>query len=147
MGLGDSFAKSGNGQEMMESEYEFEESIDFGPSRPKKFMLSQMMYSGDEHPSKAKQKRESRISTQENNILRHSVGKRHNVLLKAMFVYLQMIDKLEALFDRTKSKTVLYILTLFVSRISHWNTTILTPLKQKKAYFNDGNFDLKSFPS
>lgn len=141
LGFGDSFGKSGNDQEMMQSEYEFEESIDFGPSNPKKFMLSQMMYSGDESvPSKEKKKRESKITAKESKILKHSVGKRHNVFLKAIFVYLSMVDQLEVIFDSSKSKTVLYILTLFVSRISQWNAAILSPLKKKKAYFSAGKY-------
>lgn len=134
---GDSLTKSNNNQDFMESEYEFETSMVSENINSQKYMLSQMIYEGSSDLEK-KKKRMSKFKKNHLQILDHSVGKRHNIFLKALLVYLDMADKLEQIFDSSKNKTLLYLLTLLVNRIENWNRSVIKPLKKKQRYFSEG---------
>ena len=117
----------------MESVYDFESSA---------FSVGQNGTSA-EHGSKAnrneksstRQRLLSKIEKPQMDLLRSQKGKRHFRFFKALVEFLNLVDKLQSLYDRNSHKTLLYLLTLLVNRIESWNLTVLGALKANKKYF------------
>ena len=135
---GNSFNKNNNNQDLMESEYEMENSIISEEyDEDNKIMLSQMMYEGSKQKIK-KNEMLNKLSTNQKVLLQDSSSSDYYTFFKVLMVYLDITENLYQLFENTKNKTLLYLLTLIVNRIEAWNKSIINCLKKSKAYFIDG---------
>ena len=120
----------------MESEYDFESSeFSIGENRNNVDKGSRTI--GIDNS--ARKRLFSKIEKIQLTFLKSEKGKRHYQYFKALIEYLNLVDKLQNLFDQSSHKTLLYLLTLLVNRIESWNSTILGALKKNKKYFLSGN--------
>jgi hypothetical protein len=121
----------------MESVYDFESSA-FSIGDNGSLLENGSRVHGKENSS-TRQRVLSKIEKPQMDLLRLDKGKKHFMFFKAILEYLNLVDKLQNLYDRSQHKTLLYLLTLLMNRIESWNMTVLGALKKNKKYFSKGN--------
>lgn len=130
---GGSQRDSGDPQDFMESEYEFESSAYSvninGGTQEKGSRLNK------NEKNSAKQRLLNKIEKPHLNFLKSEKGKKHFLFFKTLIEYLNLVDKIQSIYDKGSQKTLLYLLTLLVNRIENWNSIVLNYLKKKKRYF------------
>lgn len=118
----------------MESVYDFESSA-FSVGQNGSAMENGSKTNRNEKSS-ARQRLLAKIEKPQMDLLRSQKGKRHFRFFKALVEFLNLVDKLQNLYDRNSHKTLLYLLTLLVNRIENWNLTVLGALKGNEKYFS-----------
>jgi hypothetical protein len=117
----------------MESEYEFESSA-FSVDANRDSQEKRSRLNKNEKTS-AKQRLLNKIEKPHLDFLKSEKAKKHFLFFKTLIEYLNLVDKLQGIYDKGSQKTLLYLLTLLVNRIENWNSIVLDSLRKKKRYF------------
>jgi hypothetical protein len=140
---GGSQQNSGDPQDFMESVYDFESSA-FSIGDAGSNLENGSRIKGKENSSK-RHRILAKIDKPQMDMLSKEKGKKHFMFFKALLEYLNLVDKLQNLYDKSNHKTILYLLTLLVNRIESWNSIVLGALKKNKKYFSQSKENILEF--